>query len=215
MKTKNSILYSFRRWPYAIRARLALSYLDFNFEHREVHLKNRPEELYNISPKGTVPVLYLDSNTIINESLEIMLWVNKNLDKINLLHINSDKQLILINENDTNFKYWLDRYKYFERFPENTKDYYFEKSSFFLTKIEKLLKYNTYIINDKIQLIDLAIIPFIRQFANVDFDLFKSKFYNITNWYIKIIDSDRFKNIMNKYEFWSNNDQPLIINLYQ
>ena len=144
-----------------------------------------------------------------------MLWVNKNLDKINLLHINSDKQLILINENDINFKYWLDRYKYFERFPENTKDYYFEKSSFFLTKIEKLLKYNTYIINDKIQLIDLAIIPFIRQFANVDFDLFKSKFYNITNWYIKIIDSDRFKNIMNKYEFWSNNDQPLIINLYQ
>ena len=144
-----------------------------------------------------------------------MLWVNKNLDKINLLHINSDKQLILINENDINFKYWLDRYKYFERFPENTKDYYFKKAAFFLTKIEKLLKYNTYIINDKIQLIDLAIIPFIRQFANVDFDLFKSKFYNITNWYIKIIDSNRFKNIMNKYEFWSNNDQPLIINLYQ
>ncbi len=211
---KNFILYSFRRWPYAIRARLALSYLDIRFEHREVNLKNRPKELYNISSKGTVPVLQIDDDHIIDESLDIMIWANKNLKENKLLTINPNKQLTIIKENDTEFKFWLDRYKYFDRFPENSKRYYFNKSSIFLKKIEDNLNNTTNIIDDKMQLVDYAVFPFIRQFANVDFDFFKTKFKNISDWYLKISESKRFKKIMNKYEFWSSSDKPIYIDFY-
>ena len=212
---KYPILYSFRRWPYAIRARLALSYIDFNFEHREIHLKNRPNELYAISPKGTVPVLHLNETTVLDESLDIILWSNDNYSNQNLLNINSKKQIQIIQENDSEFKYWLDRYKYFDRYPKHTKDYYLKKSSIFLKKIDQYLENSQYVFGNKIQIIDLAIFPFIRQFANVDFDLFNTNFANIIKWYEKIVNSKRFTSIMKKYEFWSNDNQPLINNLYQ
>ena len=92
---KNPILYSFRRWPYAIRARLALSFINFTFEHREVNLKNRPKDIYDISKKGTVPVLQLDNN-IIDESFDIMIWSNKKNSKHDLLSLNSKLQLDII-----------------------------------------------------------------------------------------------------------------------
>ena len=171
--------------------------------------------MYNISPKGTIPVLHLTDDTIIDESLDIMLWVDKKLNDTKLLNTNSKIQLELINENDTTFKYWLDRYKYFDRFPNKTQNHYFNQASKFLNTIEKYLIKNHFIISNKIELVDLAIFPFIRQFSNVNFPLFKSKFQYILNWYLEISESKRFQIIMKKNEFWSNDNKPLLINLYQ
>ena len=158
--------------------------------------------------------MQIDDDHIIDESLDIMIWANKNLKENKLLTINPNKQLTIIKENDTEFKFWLDRYKYFDRFPENSKRYYFNKSSIFLKKIEDNLNNTTNIIDDKMQLVDYAVFPFIRQFANVDFDFFKTKFKNISDWYLKISESKRFKKIMNKYEFWSSSDKPIYIDFY-
>lgn len=143
-----------------------------------------------------------------------MIWSNKNYLNLNLLTINSGKQMQLIKENDSEFKYWLDRYKYFERHTNHSKDYYFKKSTIFLNKIEQHLKNYPYIVGNKIQLVDIAIFPFIRQFSNVDVNLFNTYFANINNWYLKIVNLNRFKNIMKKYNYWSNNKKPIIENLY-
>ncbi len=210
---KNPILYSFRRWPYAIRARFALTFSNFTFEHREVNLKNRPKELYIISAKGTVPVLQLDNQTIIDESYDIMIWSNKNNNCFDLLSFNSELQKDLIKKNDSYFKYWLDRYKYYDRFPNESKEFYFEKASSFLLDINNMVKKNKYIMNDKIQLVDLAIFPFIRQFANVNINVFFDKFNHLKKWYLDLSDSDRFQSIMQKYDFWNKNNKPVLVNL--
>jgi len=209
---KNPVLYSFRRWPYAIRARLALSFINFTFEHREVNLKNRPKDLYNISKKGTVPVLQLDNN-IIDESYDIMIWSNEKNSNFDLLSFKSKLQLDIIKRNDFYFKYWLDRYKYFDRYPDQSKEYYFEKASEFLLEINNMLKENKYILDKKIQLVDLAIFPFIRQFVNVNINLFCDKFYHLNKWYLNFSTSDRFQSIMQKYDFWDRNNKPIIVNL--
>ena len=143
-----------------------------------------------------------------------MIWANTNFNDINLLKINSKKQLELINQNDSEFKFWLDKYKYFDRFPEQNQNYYFKKSSNYLLIINDILNKN-YLMGEEIQLLDIAIFPFIRQFANVNPDLFSKRFPKIFTWYTKINNLNRFKNIMKKYDFWSNNHEPLIINLYQ
>ena len=116
---QNHILYSFRRCPYAIRARMAISYSNVEVELREISLKNRPKEMYEVSAKGTVPVLITKNKKIIDESLDIMIWaINKN-KKQNLL--NNKNELELISSNDFEFKQWLDKYKYHVRFPDRTK----------------------------------------------------------------------------------------------
>ena len=109
---KYPVLYSFRRWPYAIRARLAIANSDIEVELREVFLKNRPEALYNISSKGTIPVLQLSKGLVIDESIDIMKCA---LSQSSSDWYNSNFQLQdeMIHHNDTEFKQWLDRYKYF------------------------------------------------------------------------------------------------------
>ena len=139
-----------------------------------------------------------------------MLWAYQNCD--NQTIINIENQHLIIKENDLKFKYWLDRYKYFDHYTEYSKDYYFQQASKFLTKIDNFLKDNTYIMGNKLQLVDLAIFPLIRQFANVDLSHFEKKFYNITHWYLNLNNSNRFKYIMKKYKFWSKGNDPLIIN---
>ena len=113
------ILYTFRRCPFAIRARLSLAFLGVNYEWREVLLRDKPQELLQVSPKGTVPVLILENGTVLEESLDIMLWAYK-YKPTNKLHTYSSFQADLIKKNDTDFKPQLDRFKYPERYEENT-----------------------------------------------------------------------------------------------
>ena len=212
---KYSILYSFRRCPYAMRARMALSYSGITYEHREILLKDRPEDLYDISKKGTVPVLRVKEGSILDESLDIMKWALKTSDNDNWYKEDIANQDTFIFENDNNFKSKLDKYKYHIRNPELPFEEHRINVIGFLKEYDYILKLQKYLINDKISLADIAIFPFIRQCANVDLLWFKPKFPNLDKWLDHFKNSYLFKTIMTKYPIWdkeNNNNKIIIIN---
>ena len=190
---------------------MALAEGNFTLEHREILLKNRPDALYNISAKGTVPVLHIDSKNIIDESLDIMLWAIEN-SKLNWLKFNSTKQLDMIKINDNNFKYWLDRYKYSDRYPDLTLLEYQNKCKIYLDEYDKMLKENIFLFGNQIQCIDIAIFPFIRQCALVDLSWFSEEFIYLNQWFNTIVSSTLFISVMKKYEVWNQKDQGLTLN---
>ena len=215
MKNKNQtypILYTFRRCPYAIRARMALSYSKIKVELKEILLSNRPSELYAVSPKGTVPVLCINNTTVIDESLDIMKWALMQNDLNLWISYNKRMQFDIIEENDDEFKYWLDRYKYVDRYPENNKDYYRAKCSEYLTKLNQLLECNKYLLTNKLLFVDVAVLPFIRQCANVDKYWFKNTYTQLENWLNNIIESKLFVSVMDKYLEYNSEQEPLITN---
>ena len=190
---------------------MALTQLNLNIEVREISLKDRPNELLNISPKGTVPVLFIDENNIIDESIDIMLWaVNQTNSK--WLDIEKEKQLKIILNIDVNFKQWLDKYKYHDRYQENSYEFYQNKCSQYLKKYNDKLKDNKYILGNEFQLVDIAIFPFIRQCANVNLNWFQSNFIHLNKWLHEFINSVLFTSVMNKYEIWDKKSTNYIIN---
>ena len=189
---------------------MALAYSNIDVELREILLKDRPIELYNISPKGTVPVLQT-KNSIIDESLDIMLWA-LNIQDTDKWSIDLDAQLSKISLNDREFKYWLDRYKYHDRYPDNTKDYYWEKCFRFLSDLDSSAnKNNGYLFANHLTLTDISIFPFVRQCANVDISKFDNLIY-LKPWLDNMISSNLFYSVMSKYAVWGSNNEPLIIN---
>ena len=215
MKNKNytyPVLYTFRRCPYAIRARMALSYSQIKVELKEILLSNRPSALYAVSQKGTVPVLCINDTTIIDESLDIMKWALMQNDPNLWISFNKRIQFDMITENDNEFKYWLDRYKYFDRYPENNREYYRAKCDGYLTKLNQLLEYNQYLLTNKLLLVDVAIIPFIRQCANVDKPWFENTYAKLSNWLNNIVESKLFVSVMDKYLEYNPGQEPLITN---
>ena len=190
---------------------MALTQIDLTMELREVSLKNRPQQLHDISPKETVPVLQLQNGEVIDESLDIMLWCFQQ----NEGQSEYSSQLEFIKIIDGEFKYWLDRYKYHEMHPEYSRDYYHDKCTVILSQFEKLLEKNIYFSGNEMQLADMAIFPFIRQFAHVDKDWFLSAFQTLTEWYQRIHTSPVFTGVMEKYDFWKEGDDPLLINFYE
>lgn len=132
------ILYSFRRCPYAIRARMAIIYASIPVEIREVELKNKPEDMLAISPKGTVPVLEITNGAVIEESLDIMRWALAQHDLEHWLRFSNEAGR-LIKWNDGDFKYYLDRYKYADRFPDFSQENYRKQAEVFLTELEARL----------------------------------------------------------------------------
>ena len=190
---------------------MALTQLNLDIELREISLKNRPKQLLEISPKGTVPVLFINHNIIIEESLEIMIWAI-NHSKSNLFNLKKEKQLKFIVDHDNNFKYWLDRYKYNERYPEESFEYYQNKCKDYLLIYDKRLEKNEFLFGDRSQLADIAIFPFIRQCANVNLNWFQSNFIHLNKWLHEFIHSVLFTSIMNKYEIWDKKSTNYIIN---
>ena len=197
------ILYSFRRCPYAIRARMAIAYASINLEVREVSLANKPPEMTHISPKGTVPVLQLD-NRIIDESIEVMAWALEQSDPDNWLALDLEhQQKALIEENDNSFKTWLDKYKYWDRFPEQSQQVYRGHAEKFISKLDKNLSEHRYLLGNKICVADIAIFPFIRQFAFVDKDWFDQANYPaLQRWLNEFLDSSLFAQVMKKHSVW-------------
>ena len=197
------ILYSFRRCPYAIRARMAITYASINLEVREVSLANKPPEMTHISPKGTVPVLQLD-NRIIDESIEVMAWALEQSDPDNWLALDLEQQQkSLIEENDNSFKAWLDKYKYWDRFPEQSQQAYRGQAENFISKLDKNLNEQRYLLGNKICVADMAIFPFIRQFAFVDKDWFdQTNHLGLQRWLSEILDSPLFTQVMKKHSVW-------------
>jgi len=199
------ILYSFRRCPYAMRARLALAYSGVETEHREVVLKDKPSTLLAISPKGTVPVLQLGSGEVIEESIDIMHWALRQRDECAWLSdVSRDEITGLIAHNDTEFKYWLDRYKYADRYPEYSMGYYRTKCEEWIRLLEKRLgDHGGFLMGSAYTLADMAIFPFIRQCAHVDRAWFdESPYPCVKLWLAQLIDSDLFASIMVKYPQW-------------
>jgi len=202
------ILYSFRRCPYAIRARLAIAYSKQNVQLREIILKEKPKEMLAISNKGTVPVLQLNNGEVLDESLDIMVWAISQKDPDNWLSKNIDSMLSLIDENDFEFKPWLDKYKYADRFPDNNETYYRQQCEDFLLQLELRLKLNGYLYSSSLSLADMAILPFIRQFALVNEQWFKESPYPyLQQWLYSLMDTTLFHLVMQKYPLWMTQHQ--------
>ena len=204
------ILYSFRRCPYAIRARMAIAYASITLEMREVALANKPAAMLAISPKGTVPVLQL-RDRVIDESVEVMRWALSQSDPENWLALDSQQeQSTLIEENDNEFKGWLDKYKYWDRYPEQSQQDYRIKAENFLSTLELRLQQNSYLLGDNICMADIAIFPFIRQFAFVDKPWFDDADYPLVQrWLNQFLQSKLFEQVMEKHALWQQpDDQP-------
>ena len=216
IKNNFPILYSFRRCPYAMRARLALQSSGIIVEIREIKLQNKPEEFLQSSQKGTVPVLILNSEKVLDESIDIIQWALNTNDPKNWLaegqlnQIEIDKILITL---ECDFKKNLDRYKYPNRYDSNNKDFHRDKNLKFLNYLNDLLKKNNALNCPHLSMLDYAILPFIRQFRNVDelwFDALDLIF--LKKWLFQFIDSNEFSSIMKKYNLWDPNQTPIYTN---
>ena len=200
------ILYSFRRCPYAMRARLAISISEVEVEMREVILSDKPKELLDCSPKATVPVLQLADKTVIDESLDIMFWALNQFDSENWLVVNDIDKLEtkkLISFNDSEFKQHLDKYKYASRFPEMKMEAYRKQGEDFINELEGRLNKTKYLIGESVSLADIAIFPFVRQFAYVDIEWFdSSKYTKLKIWLRTFLNSSLFESIMKKHPVW-------------
>ncbi|EJN16981.1 glutathione S-transferase [Pseudomonas sp. GM78] len=195
-------LYSFRRCPYAMRARMALRYSEVAVDIVEVSLKAKPAEMLALSSKGTVPVLNVDGQ-VIDESLEIMRWALAQHDPQDWL-LKDDPQgqlaiVALIEKNDQVFKVHLNRYKYAERYPEQPMAFYRAEGEVFLRKLDEWLDGRDYLLADHPTLADVALMPFIRQFAHVDREWFvQTPYRRLQAWLQRFLESALFTSIMKK-----------------
>lgn len=225
------ILYSFRRCPYAMRARLALMHCGAQCELREVLLKDKPTQMLEVSNKGTVPVLVLPAidnhatesldNTnngatsyrVIDESIDIMHWAinenparhSQNADEwLTIETMSNDNIDALIKQNDIEFKDQLDKYKYSDRHPEHPQAYYFEQAMPFLEKLEDILCTSRYLGGSQFRFADAAILPFIRQFSMVEPKQFSTlPLPKLQQWLAQGLKSELFLSVMDKIPQWS------------
>ena len=194
-----ALLYSYRRCPYAMRARMALSYAGIAYQLHDISLKDKPAGLLAVSPKGTVPVLVLPDGRVLEQSLDIMHWALQQHDPSRWLDIDRDNSQALISENDGAFKQALDKYKYASRFPEQSAASYRRQAEVFLCKLEQALQERPFLSGAHLSLTDVAIFPFIRQFAAVDADWFAQATYpKLQAWLQARLESSLFLGVMSK-----------------
>ena len=200
------ILYSFRRCPYAMRARMALLASGTVCELREIVLRGKPQELFAASPKGTVPVLVLPNGTVIEESLDIMLWALERNDPEHWLtpeHGELDDMRQLIAQCDGDFKFHLDRYKYPNRYDHVDALEHRAAGADFLLMLESRLAHWPYIFGSRPALADIAIFPFVRQFAQTDQAWFDAHPWpHLIRWLSTLLDSALFSSVMHKFNPW-------------
>lgn len=211
MKSEKPILYSFRRCPYAMRARLALVYSQVQVELREIVLRDKPDEMLQASPKGTVPVLIEVDGQVVDESYDIMLWALKQNDPLALMQpqgCDFDEMLSLIQRNDHDFKSHLDRYKYPGRYDWVNALEHRDEGSEFLLLLDQKLSTQSHLFGSAISLADIAIAPFVRQFAHVDRDWFYGQpWERLIGWLTAFLNTSEFKIVMKKYAPWKEHRQ--------
>ena len=205
----NDILYSFRRCPYAIRARWALLICEIKVEIREIDLKNKPLDFLNKSKTKTVPILIKKDSEVIEESLEIILWAlsESKRGNIKLIYLPDNKKkdiFELINENDNEFKYHLDRFKYSTRYHDINEEFHFTNAIKFIKRCNELLAENKYFFGDSPTIADWSIWPFIRQFRIACESQKRTDYFepSIKNWLDSFENNGKFKSLMYKYELW-------------
>ena len=196
MAQQPPILYSFRRCPYAMRARMSIVRTGYEVEHREVILRYRPEHMMEISPKGTVPVLLLEDGTVIEESLEIMQHV--------LNWTLSEEEQHWVSRNDDEFKFNLDRYKYPNRYEDADEIEQRTAASSYLVDLDARLESEPPIS----EALSDALFPFVRQFANHNRDWFDAQDWsNVHSWLVGNLESEAFKACMKKHKQWFEGDE--------
>lgn len=204
------VLYTFRRCPYAIRARMALRYANITVRIREVSLKTKPVSMLARSSKGTVPVLVLSNGLVIDESLEIMYWALSCSDPDNWL---SEKDPIQIKHwidfNDHQFKSLLDHYKYPQRSEKQDATYYRDQAMPYLQSLNDALIKHRWVLGEHMSVVDVALFPFIRQFAMVNPDWFwQTHLSSLQAWLQGLLESDLFLSVMQKYPPWIGEKEP-------
>ena len=209
---KYPILYSFKRCPYAMRARMAIQLAGIKCELREVRLNNKPDHMLEVSPKGTVPVLVL-GDKVIDESNDIINWVlnDHKIFEVNLSDEQSNLTNNLIKLFDEKFKFHLDRYKYATRYENSDVELHRSKCLEVLVNLEKIVHDGNWIFGENINKLDISILPFIRQFRIADptwFDYQEDikKLQNVLN---NFLESNLFKDIMYVYDVWKKDSEPV------
>lgn len=203
------ILWSFRRCPYAMRARLAIQSSGQPVALQEILLKDKPAPFLAASPKGTVPVVQ-DGPRVIEESRDVMLWALAKNDPEGWLDM-PDEGYALIDECDGPFKKALDHTKYAVRYPELDESEEREKALAFLRKLDARLQDTPFLMGSRRTLADMAILPFVRQFANTDRAWFDAQgLTTLTHWLDDFLTSDRFRAIMVKYPPWQEGQDQII-----
>lgn len=200
------ILYTFRRCPYAIRARLAIKVSGTEVETREVDLRNKPQAMLECSPKGTVPVLQLADGSVIDESLDIMRWTLAIHDPDGWIRGDAGwaaETAALIAANDGSFKQFLDRYKYPGRGQPNAPTHfagqYRDEAGAFLRMLNSRLARHAFLMGETLSLADAAIFPFVRQFAHVDKAWFDAAYDGpLAAWLDRLAGSPLFLAVMQK-----------------
>ncbi|MEM9570306.1 MAG: glutathione S-transferase [Pseudomonadota bacterium] len=216
MSQSQPILYSFRRCPYAMRARMAIANAGIACRLREVVLRDKPDEMLAASPKGTVPVIVKTNGDVIDESLDVMAWAlaQDDCDKwLTPEHGTSADMDALVAECDGPFKRALDRYKYPNRYDSEgiVRDEQRALGLVFLEKLNGQLTERRHLFGDRVSYADIAIFPFVRQFANTDRTWFDAlDLPNLQAWLAHHLDSELFKRIMPKFPQWRTGDaEPL------
>ena len=211
MINKYPTLYSFRRCPYAMRARLALRLCKIECIIREISLKAKNSEFLKVSPKGTVPVLVLPNGKVLEESLDIINWSLEQNDP-NKLKAN-DKVTKKINDKyiqlfDKDFKFHLDRYKYSSRYNISNSEIHRNKARKLLTEINTMLEGKDYIGGQCMSLLDISILPFVRQYRIADINWFDNHLglRNINNWVNIFLNTEILASVMTKYKVWEKDD---------
>jgi len=204
IKALKPILYSFRRCPYAIRARMTLNYAAIGVELREVLLRDKPPSMLIASPKGTVPILILPDGSVIDESIEVMRWALTRSDPDHWWREDMATEInTLVEENDLVFKRHLDHYKYADRYPAHPQEFYRDEAEKFLSQLEHRLVLKRYLMDDQLTFPDVAVFPFVRQFAFVDKTWFDQAPYpKLQAWLQSFLDSELFSAVMKKFPVW-------------
>lgn len=213
MSQTRPILYSFRRCPYAMRARMAITNAEIDCRLREVVLRDKPSEMLDASPKGTVPVIVDLDGKVIEESLDVMAWALAKHDSGNWLNPELGTRAdmdALVSECDGPFKSALDRYKYPNRYESEgcVRDEQRALGLVFLGTLDAQLEGRVHLFGDRISYADIAIFPFIRQFANTDRAWFDAlELPRLQVWLAHHLDSDLFKRVMPKFPQWKTGDE--------
>ena len=207
--TEAPLLYSFRRCPYAMRARMALWVAGITVELREVKLAAKPPELITASPKGTVPVLVLPDGTVIDQSLAIMRWALAQSDPESWL---AGDDAALIAASDGPFKHHLDRAKYPGRYEEDGVTEHRAAALALLAPLEARLQAAPWLYGENRALTDIALFPFIRQFAAIDPNWFAAQpLPHSQAWLERLAASDLFASVMPKFTPWQECDAPVLL----
>lgn len=212
---QRDVLYSFRRCPFAMRARMAMRVAGRRYELREVVLRDKPAALIAASPKATVPVLVCADGRVIEESIEIMLWALRHNDPHSWLHPahgTLPAMRALIARADGSFKHHLDRYKYATRYPAEDPLEHRARASEFLLELDERLATQANLFGPHRALADVAIAPFVRQFMLADPEWFgRQPWAALRGWLAQFIESQVFTGVMGKHAPWKDGDAPLLM----